>query len=461
VAPGEQLNFNWHIRAIAYSLEQVMRGETKRLIITMPPRQLKSISVSVAFPAYLLGHDPTRKIIAASYSDILAAKHHNDCRAVMASTWYRRIFPGTRIGAGKNTETEFMTTRRGGRFATSVGGTLTGRGGNLIIIDDPMKPEEANSESARRRVTQWFDTTLLSRLNSKSDDAIILVMQRLHIDDLAGVLLQKGGWDLLELQAIAETEQNIALGPSESFCRTPGHVLHPARESRASLDALKIAMGSFDFSAQYQQRPIPLEGNMIRRSWLKTYDSLPASTPSDRVVISWDTANKASELANYSVGTAWYVQGENCYLLDLVRDRLDFPSLKRAVLSFKNRWPRAVNLIEDKGSGTSLIQELRSSGISVISINPEADKVTRLYAVQPMFEAGAVFFPKHAAWLPALLEELLAFPKYRSDDQVDSISQALSWIKTKHRNPNDISIGNPVSNPNDNGFNFSEWVPEW
>lgn len=456
IAPGEQFQFNWHIQAIAYALERVMRGEIKRLIIAMPPRQLKSISVSVAFPAFLLGHDPTRKIIAASYSDILASKHHNDCRALMRSAWYRRIFPATRISAEKNTESEFMTTRRGGRFATSVGGTLTGRGGNLIIVDDPMKPEEACSEAARRRVAHWFETTLLSRLNDKMDDAIIVVMQRLHIDDLAGVLSQKGGWERLELQAIAENEQEIAIGCREMRHREIGDVLHPAREPFSALEALKTAMGTFDFSAQYQQRPVPLEGNMIRRSWLKFYEVEPAPKPGDILVISWDTANKASELANYSVGTSWLVQGDNCYLLDLVRERYDFPALKRAVLSLKEQWSGATILIEDKGSGTSLIQDLRSDAVPVIAINPDLDKMTRLYSVQPKFEAGSVHFPKSASWLPALMEELLAFPNYRNDDQVDSISQALAWT-IKRQQQYQVPAVAVISIPNNNGFMRERW----
>jgi predicted phage terminase large subunit-like protein len=461
VSPGEKFIFNWHLRAIAHALERVRRGEINRLIIAMPPRQLKSISVSVAFPAFLLGHDPTRKIIAASYSDALAAKHHNDCRALMRSEWYRRIFPATRMGSEKNTESEFLTTRRGGRYATSVGGTLTGRGGDLIIVDDPLKPEEAASESARMRVIQWFETTLLSRLNDKTHDAIIIVMQRLHVDDLAGHLLQKGSWELLELQAIAESRQAISVGPGQVHHRLEGDILHEQREPLAALESLKKAMGSFAFSAQYQQRPVPLEGNMIKRNWLKFYEAEPAAAPSDTFVISWDTANKATELANYSVATVWRVHKNNCYLADLVRGRFDFPDLKRAVTALKNRWPTATILIEDKGSGISLIQELRAQRISVIAINPESDKVTRLFTVQPMFEAGAVHLPKNADWLGGLIEELLAFPNFRSDDQVDSISQALTWIQKRRRALNGCDLGLPVSLPNDTGFAMENWTPQW
>src|SRR5262252_183948 len=329
VVPGEELHLNWHIHAMAHVLEQVRRGKIKRLIITLPPRHLKSITTSVAFPAFVLGHDPTKKIVCVSYSSELAVKHANDCRAVMRAPWYQRIFPQTRLSTEKNTEMEVMTTKRGGRFTTSIGWTLTGRGGNIIIIDDPMKPADAMSEGVRKGVIHWFDSTLLSRLNTKAEDAIIVVMQRLHVEDLAGVLLEKGGWEHLDLPAIAEEPQEVPIGPKRIYRRKLGEVLDPAREPRAVLDQLKASMGTMDFSAQYQQRPIPAEGNLIRRKWLRYYDEPPRREPRDVIAISWYTAMKATEISDYSVATVWHFAGENCYLIGLVRGRYDYPTLKR------------------------------------------------------------------------------------------------------------------------------------
>ena len=188
VCPGQTFSPNWHLEAIGHALERVVGGETKRLIILMPPRNLKSICASVALPAWLLGRDPTRQIICVSYSTDLAGKHARDCRAVMMAPWYQAYFPSTRIDAGKTAETEFMTTQRGFRLATSTGGTLTGRGGDILIIDDPMKPADAQSEARRLDCQQWYSNTLLSRLDDKVNGAIVLVMQRLHVDDLAGYL---------------------------------------------------------------------------------------------------------------------------------------------------------------------------------------------------------------------------------------------------------------------------------
>jgi hypothetical protein len=197
IVPGATFSQNWSTEAVAYALQKVVRGDATRLIVSIPPRNLKSTCASVALPAFLLGHDPTKKIICVSYSDDLATKFSNDCRAVMRADWYRRIFPRTRIDKAKDTETEVRTTKRGYRLATSVGGTLTGRGGDIIIIDDPIKPQDAQSKAIREKAIQWYENTLLSRLDDKTRGAIVLVMQRLHMEDLAGRLLEKGGFEHL------------------------------------------------------------------------------------------------------------------------------------------------------------------------------------------------------------------------------------------------------------------------
>jgi hypothetical protein len=267
VSTGDPLLPNWHIEAIAYALSRVASGEIRRLMILMPPRHLKSICASVAFPAFLLGHDPTKRIIVVSYADPLARKHASDCRALLRSPLYRRLFPGTKISPTKDSETEVMTTQRGFRLATSIGGTLTGRGGNVLIIDDPMKPQDAMSQLASDSTFQWYSNTLLTRLDDKSTGAIVIVMQRLHVDDLAGRLLEQEGWTVLNLPAIAEIDQQIPIGPGRFHLYRAGDVLHPEREPRSVLEEIKRSMGSSDFAAQYLQEPVPLTGNLINWTW--------------------------------------------------------------------------------------------------------------------------------------------------------------------------------------------------
>jgi predicted phage terminase large subunit-like protein len=434
VSPGDAFLQNWHIDAMTFAAEGVIDGSIKRLITTVPPRHLKSIVFTVALPAFLLGQDPTKRIICVSYSNELATKHAIDFRAVISSAWYRRIFPRTAVSREKDTQFETMTTARGFRFATSLGGTLTGRGADLIVLDDPQKPEEALSEAQRNSAGQWFDTTLLSRLDSKSEGAVMIVMQRLHEDDLAGRLLAKGGWEHLKIAAIAEQDEKIAVGLGRIHERLAGSVIDPGRESFEDLERLKQSMGELFFSAQYQQEPIPLAGNLIKADWFKHYEMTPTLSSDDELVVSIDTAMKGSPSADYSVATVWLARGENSYLIDLWRDRVDYPDLRRAACQLREKYPTAVFLIEDKGSGTSLIQDLRSVNKAPIPINPEGDKITRLAAVSVQFESGAVWFPKAAPWLGSLKAELLGFPNVKHDDQVDSVSQALSWIKRRLQN---------------------------
>src|SRR5947209_7204899 len=364
VSGGRQFLPKWHVEAMAYELSEVMRGITRRLIITVPPRILKSICASVALPAFALGHDPSRRIICVSYSEGLARKHANDCRALMRSDLYRRIFPAARISPAKDTETEVMTTARGSRLATSVGGTLTGRGGNLLIIDDPLKPQDAHSESARESLKQWYSNTLLSRLDNKVDGSIVVVMQRLHPDDLVGHLLEQGGWTHLNLPAIAEDETIVPLGSGRHYRRRIGDLLHPERESQKALDELKASMGSMEFSAQYQQSPVPLGGNLIKWSWFKAYRDAPAAQHGDKLIISWDTALSSSQLADYSACVVLLVRGQSIFILEVIRARLEYPELKKTVLQHYNRWRLSACssyclLIEKKGSGLSLIQDLQ------------------------------------------------------------------------------------------------------
>ena len=419
---------------MAWHLQQCATGDIKRLLmlITLLPRHLKSICASVAFPAWLLGQDPSRRIVCASYSADLVGKHAQDCRAVMESDWYRRVFPRTRLSREKNTEMNFVTTRHGYRYSTSVGGTLTGRGGNLIIIDDPIKPEDAMSDAKRSAVNEWFDRTLYSRLDDKRDDVIVLIMQRLHVEDLAGYVQPKEPWVCLNLPAIAEVEHQIPVGPDEIYTRRMGEVLHEAREPKALLDRIKDTLGSFNFSSQYQQCPVPAEGEIIKWKWFRFYDEVPRLEYGDSIVQSWDTALKAEELSDYSVCTTWLMKRNDSYLIDVLREKLTYPDLKRSVIEYARAFRADSVIIEDKGSGTSLIQDVGREGVAgvryPIAFRPDGDKVTRMHAQSAKIEAGHVFLPRQAEWLEDFRAELLQFPKGRYDDQVDSVSQFLNWI---------------------------------
>jgi predicted phage terminase large subunit-like protein len=408
---------------------RVLNGEINRLIITVPPRSLKSICASVAFPAFVLGHDPCRKIICVSYSEGLARKHANDRRAVMRSSLYTRLFPATRISPAKDTELEFATTLGGSCLATSTSGTLTGRGGNLIVIDDPIKPQDAWSEVARDNCIQWYGNTLLTRLDNKTQDAIVVVMQRLHTEDLVGHLLEQEGWVHLNLPAIAQSEEWIDLSAMRLHLRQPGDLLQPQREPQSVLDAFKRSMGSFDFGAQYQQEPVDPGGNLVKWEWFKFYDGRPLIDAPDRLIVSWDTALSARELASFSACVVLLVKGETAYVLDVIRERLEYPALRRKAIELHKLWRNAANsyelVIENKGSGMSLIQDLQQQGIPAIAIDPVGDKVMRMNQQTARIEGGTVWLPTQAPWLDEFRREMSAFPIGRHSDQVDAFSQAL------------------------------------
>jgi hypothetical protein len=306
-----------YIQLIASRLEDCRSGKIRRLIVNLPPRSLKSHCSSIAFAAWLLAHNPAIQIIAASYGQDLADKLARDTRTLMDADWYRALFP-TRL-SGRKAVNDF-TTAGGTRMATSVGGVLSGRGADVIIIDDPLKPDQALSEAGRNGVNEWYDNTLLSRLNNKHSGCSIIIMQRLHQDDLVGHVQLQGDWTVLSFPAIAEEPERVPFQTpygTRHFVRQPGEALHPERESVRDYEAMRRMIGLYNFSSQYQQRPIPVSGNLVKREWLRFYDPDGAPRKYLRIIQSWDTASKTSELNNFSACTTRGVDHDNYYLLDI------------------------------------------------------------------------------------------------------------------------------------------------
>lgn len=435
LVPGQNYHHNWHLEALAYHLEQAAAGNITRLLITLPPRSLKSVCASVAFPAWLLGRDPSRRIVCASYSAELAGKHAGDCRQIMESGWYGQIFHGTRIARGRNSEMDFVTTRQGYRYSTSVGGTLTGRGGDMLIIDDPLKADDAMSQAKRDAVNEWYDGTLYSRLDDKRRGVIILIMQRLHLDDLAGHVLEQEQWTHLNLPAIAESDQTIRISDQEAYYRPAGELLHPEMEPQDVLDRMKRTLGGFKFSAQYQQNPIPIEGNLIKPSWFRYYDQEPAREHTDQIVQSWDTAYADTDGSDYSVCSTWLVRRHENFLLDILRQRLTYAALREAAKRHAIRWQPDVVVIENRSSGMALIDDLRQAadycGPLPIAFDPVGDKIERMARHAAAIEAGQVVLPRRASFLDDFLAELAQFPHGSHDDQVDSVSQFLDRIRNR------------------------------
>lgn len=429
--PGTPFVDNWHLHAIAHALARVEARECRRLIINVPPRSGKSLLVTVAFTAWLLGHSPHLRVICTSYSADLAQTHAAAFRAIVTSDWFQAAFPAFRIKRGGDRQLETITTERGYRFAVSISGPVLGRGADLIVGDDAMSPDATFSEAVRRREMGFWNTAHRTRLNDKRRGAIILISQRLHEDDLIGRVQQTGDWDRLILPAIAPeaARYRIGPGPRDVYERRADEVLDAEREPREVLEEMRRAVGSMTFAAMYLQDPVPPDGNVIRREWLR-YTERDFDDPAFvYFVASWDTASTLDTTSSHSVGQLWGWDGEDYYLLKQIRGRWETPDLRRKILEAERGWRPDETLIEDTELGRSLQQDLRrTSSMRLHLRRPRYDKRARLLAQSARFEAGQVWIAEAEPWRHEYVSELLAFPFGRSDDQVDATSQALDFL---------------------------------
>ncbi|MEK6746040.1 MAG: phage terminase large subunit [Pseudomonadota bacterium] len=425
VDPGTEFLSNWHINLIAEYLEAARKAQITRLIINIPPRSLKSVCVSVAWPAWILGHNPKARIIAASYAASLSIKHSVDSRLLISSPWYQNIFPEVKLTREQNQKQKFVTTQRGFRMASSVGASVIGEGGNFLIIDDPISPAQAMNKNWRTRVNSWFDNTFATRLDNKKKGVIVLVMQRLHSEDLSGYLLAKGGWEHLCLPAVSMQQKKYSF-KAVTKIREAGELLHPERENMFLIERAKIELGSSAFAAQYQQNPQPEDGGMIKRNWLARYTNLPEVF--DYIVQSWDTAIKSGAHNDASVCLTFVEADGRSYLHDARVVRLEYPDLKKMFYRLAEEFKPNVILLEDKASGQQLLQDVkRESHLPLLGINPKSDKISRFAAVSAMIEAGKLLLPAQAKWLADFEAELFSFPGGAHDDQVDALTQYLDW----------------------------------
>lgn len=420
----------WHVRAMCHELEAVRVGENKRLVITIPPRCLKSITVAVACVVFVLGHDPTAKIIVASYGLDLARKHSEDCRRVMASHWYQDMFKETRLAKKGNTSEELRTTKGGSRKAVSIGSAVTGHGADYIIVDDLLKAGDASSEAELVKAKEFIEGTLLSRFDNPREGRVILVAQRLHEMDPPGYLLDKGTYRHLSLPAIAEDHEQIPIGRGEVHVRKPGDLLFPQRLNRETLDRLRREMGTAVFNCQYQQNPIAPDGSPLRWEWFYIYEDDLDRDSCELVVQSWDMGSSAAPMSSYSVCTTWGFMAGSWYLLDIWRDHLDYPGIKAKALSLIDRWKPDRVLVEEAALGIPLLHELAPTQRNLFQrIRPTQDKEIRFQSACAPVEEGKVYLPREATWLPAFKRELQSFPRGNKDDQVDSFSQFLNWTQ--------------------------------
>lgn len=434
-------------------LEAVVRRESPRLMVTMPPRHGKSEATTRRFPAFAFGRYPDLSIIGASYSATLATEMNRDVQRIMLSPEYARVFPKTRLGgpgagsnskAIRNTDKFEIVGRRGSYRGTGVGGPINGLGADILVIDDPIKGrEEADSKVMRDKVWAWYRGDARARL--EPGGGVLLINTRWHTDDLSGRLLeaQKSGdkhaehWKLINFPAIAEEDEKH---------RKAGEALHPERYSLKDLKVLRATVGPRDWSALYQQRPTPDGGAIFKSDWLRFYTSASLPTRFDRLTMSWDMTFKESIGADLVVGQVWGQVGADHYLLDQVRGRYGFVETVRQFIALSKKWPRATaKYVEDTANGPAVIDTLKREIDGIIPVSPKGSKVARANAVTYAFAAGNVYLPDKSIypWVDDLVSEVTTFPTVAHDDQVDAMTQYLSESKKTFR---------LVSNPNLEAF---------
>ena len=427
--PGRRLYWNWHHILLCDRLTRVATGEIKRLVVNLPPRTLKSQICSIAFPAWLLARDASLQIMGVSYEEGLALTLARKSREIMRSKFYQAI-TRTRLSPIRSAVDEFETTQGGRRMARSLAGAITGHGGDISIFDDLVQPEQAFSDAGRERTMQLIQSTLLSRVNSMKDSRLVLVMQRLAVDDPSAYFIE-AGWSVLALPMIAiadeEHQFDTALGP-QIHRRLPGEVLHPERDSLADVLLFKKGIPDAIWEPQYQQTGVPPGGNIVKLAWFPRFTTAPASF--DRIIQAWDTALKAGERNDYSACVTLGLVDDKAYVLDVYRERLEYRDLKRAIVARGTRFGAQVVLIEDAGSGSSVLGDLPREGFPRVQPAPASgEKTMRLIgATGPMAE-GTVYLPEAAPWLDAFLTEITSFPNCRYDDQADAFAHAVNWFK--------------------------------
>jgi predicted phage terminase large subunit-like protein len=404
-------------------LEKVERGDIDRLLISMPPRHGKTLAVSQLFPSWYLGKHPDRSIIATSYSAEFAVGYGRQVKRFVTSAAHRTVFPASAL-LDNNVASHRLGFHLGGHYyATGAMGPIVGRGAHVFLIDDPVKSRaEVQSVTQRNSLREWYQSVVYTRL--EPDAAIILIMTRWSQDDLVGWLLAEHGdehWTVLSLPAIAE--------PGDQLGRAEGAPLWPKRFGLRELERRRLAVGSFEWAAQYQGRPVAPGGNIFQADWFRRFDDRERPELL-QTVISLDTAYKTGQTNDYSVIMVIGEGRTGYYVLHVTRERLEFPALKRRATALAEIWSPNYLLVEDSASGQSLIQSLRSeTSLPVLPYRVSADKLSRAHAVSPLIESGRVSLPLAAHWLPDFLAEIIAFPAAPHDDQVDALTMALNYLR--------------------------------
>ncbi|MBT6219832.1 MAG: phage terminase large subunit [Rhodospirillaceae bacterium] len=424
---GQFVRHGMHILLLCNWLNSVSEGACRRLIINLPPRTLKSFITSVSWVAWELGRHPTKKIIVVTHNQSLARVLADQTRRIMISSWYRATFPKTRIREDFNLILNFQTEAGGGRMALSLETGITGLGGDTVIIDDPINAKDARYENRRKHVNDTFDTAIQSRVNNRATHSLIHVAQRLHEDDLSGHINRKGGFENLIVPLIAEEPKTFKIGNFE-WERPMGDILDQESNTPEEVKSLIRDNTSADFQSQYQQDPVPPDGEYIDISWFPRHSRIPQNAK--RCIMSWDVGQEVNEGSSFSVCLIFRTDGKHHYLEDIWRGKLEFQKLSEVAEDLIEEYKPDEILIENAALGTALLSVLDDKGHEPVSIpRPSESKLIRLNSHIAKLKRGDVVLPEHHPRIGTFLAELQRFPNGNFDDQVDALTQILAWMK--------------------------------
>lgn len=424
---------NWHIDAICDHLQAVTDGDISNLLINMPPRHGKSLLVSVIWPAWVWISRPESRWIFSSYAANLSKRDSVKCRRIIGSLFYQQHFGHIfKLQDDQNEKMKFENDKTGFRLATSVGGVGTGEGGDFVVVDDPHKTDEAESAAVREHTLLWWDETMSTRSNDPKSVKRVIVMQRVHEQDLSGHVLKQGGYDHLCLPAEFDGNKKFTSIGWQDPRNIQGELLWPDHFGKKELDDLKLRLGSGAAQGQLQQKPYSKAGKIIKREWFKFYKVLPSELRGHTA--SWDLSFDDGLTNDYAVGQTWGKVGANHYLVDQVRDKMGFVAQIDAMRNFSYKHEKALTkLVEKKANGAAAMDTLKNEIAGLIKVEPKTAKSVRLEAVAPLFEAGNVFLPDPsiAPWINDFIEEFIGFPKAAHDDQIDATTQYLLYARDK------------------------------
>jgi len=423
--PGRQLIAHPYLRLIALNLEKVAQGETKRLCVSLPPRHGKSFMASISFAAWLLAQNPSTKILLVSYGQELAERIAYDIRRILQSEWFGRLFKA-KIAKKRSKLTDFVTTAGGGLRSVSVEGGITGLGGDVIIIDDPVQIKDCENLKQLERINDLFDSEILTRLNDSKKGTIVLVAHRVAENDLTGHVLGQGDWEAVRLPMVA-TRARTYVADGFLWQRKRGELLRPDAFTPRDIARLRL-MKRPGFETLQQQNPGRRDRLRIKAEFFGWFDSgaLPSDSP---VALSIDPGQKGGPNNSFSVVQAWTVSDGRYLLLNQWRAQARYDELRYAVRGVIRKFRPSVVLVEATGQGPALISDIRpQQGMTIHSITPSEAKVKRLRKHQKILRAGLVSLPAGNPWVTEFINEITLFPYAESDNQVDAVSMFLDFI---------------------------------